>query len=199
MSWNEKSGYEICFIRMFCQFFSHRFKEGMEVVLVAGRFWPPSWTGCFLVRKAVRTTYQFLLREMDIFVRQICFADGNSTIAWESRRSGTHSLTRIKNNLRPQGKSRQQISHLNTERKCFKMVALCENRQNQRINWRKKSALTPAVQNRMFFFYFELQTILWKNNTEGIQKENKWRRRWDGGGYISPLLAVRHSHTLGRY
>lgn len=73
MSWNEKSGSESRCIRMFSQFFSHRFKQGMEVVLAAGRFWPPSWTGCFLVRKAVRTTYQFLHREMDVFVRQICF------------------------------------------------------------------------------------------------------------------------------
>lgn len=40
----------------------------------------------------------------------------------------------------------------------------------------KKSALV-LVQKRMFFFYSDLQMLLRKNNTEGIQKANEWRRR----------------------
>ena len=62
----------------------------------------------------------------------------------------------------------------------------------------KKSALV-LVQKRMFFFYSDLQMLLRKNNTEGIQKANEWRRRCDVGGHNSSLLAARHSHTLERY
>jgi len=70
---------------------------------------------------------------VDVFVRQICFGDGSSAISWESGRLGTCSLTRIKNKLRPPGKSQQQISNPNTIKKSFKMVALCEDRIREEI------------------------------------------------------------------
>lgn len=52
----------------------------------------------------------------------------------------------------------------------------------------KNSPLSPAIQNRVFFFCFDLLTILEKNNTGGIQRSNEWRRWGGGGGHSSSLL-----------
>lgn len=133
----------------------------MEVALVAVWCWPPSWTGCFPERTAVRTAYQLLNREVDVFVRQICFGDGSSAISWESGRPGMCILTRIKNKLRPQGKSQQQISNLSTVKKGIKMVTPCEDRENQRRNWRKKSTLALAVPKRNSSFSILIYRCSW--------------------------------------
>jgi len=77
-------------------------------------------------------------------------------------------LTRI----RPQGENLQQISHLNSIKEYFKMVPPCKERESE-MNLEKNSPLSPAIQNRVFFFCFDLLTIWEKNNTGGIQRANE--------------------------
>lgn len=151
--------------------FSLSSKGGMEAVLVDVRFWPLSWAGFFLVRRAVRTSYQFLLNEIDIFV---------------TGRPRTHSLTRIKTNLRSQGEKQQQTSNLNTIKflKCFLPVK-SDGELEKKL--KKNSHLSPAIQNRVFFFCLNLLTVL-ERIMEVFGSVVLWGLLW--GGQMSAFAST---------
>lgn len=116
----------------------------MEMVLVDVGFWPLSWAGFFLDRRDIRTSYQFLLKGMDIFV---------------TGRPRTHNLTRFKTDLGLREQNSNRPLTLALQRKVLKCFLTEKPDGELAKKLQKKSHLSSAIQNRVSFFCLSLLTI----------------------------------------